>query len=96
MKYFAVTREHGSSWNESLPMSEQRNYSQHSDYMGTLFDKGFVILGGPIGDGKRILLIYNTEDEKLLQTWLADDPWTPLDVLKTIKIEPWEILIKKD
>jgi hypothetical protein len=55
-----------------------------------------TILGGPIGDGKRILLIFNTEDEKVLETWLADDPWTPIDVLKTIKIEPWEILLGKD
>jgi uncharacterized protein len=96
MQYSAVTREHGSAWNESLPMSEQTQFTQHSDYISTLLDKGFVVLGGPIGDGKRILLIYNTEDEKVVEKWLADDPWTPIDVLKTIRIELWEILLRKE
>ena len=61
--------------------------------MDGLVDDGFVILGGPLGDGKKVLLIVAAENEQELATRLADDPWTPLGVLRTTSVERWEILL---
>ena len=42
-------------------------------------NEGFVILGGPLGDGeRRFLLIFNTDSAKTIETRLAPDPWTPM------------------
>lgn len=95
MKYFAVTRECGPAWNASLPMREQKQWAEHAAFMNSLVYEGFVILGGPLGDGSRILLIVNSDSEKTIETRLAADPWTPMRLLQLTRIEPWEILLEK-
>ena len=53
MKYFVVTNEHGSAWNESRSLIEQEGWAEHAAFMNKLVDEGFIVLGGPIGDGSR-------------------------------------------
>jgi len=96
MKYFAVTRERGPAWNASLPMREQEQWKEHAAFMNSLADEGFVVLGGPLGDGeRRFLLIFNTDSTKTIERRLAADPWASTRLLQTTNIEPWEILLKK-
>ncbi len=62
--------------------------------MDALADDGFVILGGPLGDGEEeFLLIIAAESEQAIEVLLADDPWTPLRLLRTASVERWEILL---
>ncbi len=62
--------------------------------MDALADDGFVILGGPLGDGEeKFLLIIAAESEQAIEVLLADDPWTPLRLLRTASVERWEILL---
>ena len=94
MKYFAVTRVPGPSWDTSLPMRRQKNWKEHAEFMDALADEGFVVLGGPLGEGeKRFLLIFHAESEKAIRARLAADPWTPTKMLRITRIKPWEILL---
>ena len=93
MKYFVVTEEHGSAWNASRSMREQEEWDEHAAFMNKLVDEGFVVLGGPLGDGSRTLLVVNAESESRVEIRLAADPWMSMGLLKIRKIESWEILL---
>jgi uncharacterized protein YciI len=92
--YYAVLRERGENWDARLPMRQQEQWEEHATFMDALVDDGFVILGGPLGDGeKKFLIIMAAENEQAIEIRLADDPWTPLRLLRTASVERWEILL---
>ena len=92
--YYAVTRERGERWDASLPMREQEKWDEHAEFMDALVDDGFIVLGGPLGDGEeKFLLIINAESEQEIYARFADDPWTPMGLLRIVKVERWEILL---
>lgn len=91
--YYAVIRERGENWDARLPMRQQEKWDEHAAFMDALADEGFVVLGGPLGDGEKILLIIDAESEQEIAARLADDPWTPLGLLRIAKVERWEILL---
>ena len=92
--YYAVLRERGENWDTRLPMRQQEQWDEHAAFMNALADDGFVVLGGPLGDGEKIfLLIIAAESEQAIEARLADDPWTPLGLLRIAKVERWEILL---
>jgi uncharacterized protein YciI len=91
--YFAVIRERGITWDQAWTMREQALWTEHAAFMDALVNDGFVVLGGPVGDGTRIMLIVDADSEESIFTRLAVDPWTPLGLLRIISIEPWQILL---
>jgi uncharacterized protein YciI len=91
--YYAVIREMGENWDARLPMRQQEHWDEHAAFMNALADDGFVVLGGPLGGGEKILLIIDAESEQAIEARLADDPWTPLGLLRIAKVERWEILL---
>jgi uncharacterized protein YciI len=91
--YYAVLRERGENWDARLPMRQQELWDEHAAFMNALVDDGFVVLGGPLGGGEKILLIIDAESEQAIEARLADDPWTPLGLLRIAKVERWEILL---
>ena len=52
MIYYAVTRERGENWDARLPMRRQAKWDEHAAFMDALADEGFIVLGGPLGDGE--------------------------------------------
>jgi hypothetical protein len=50
---FAVTMESGANWDSSRSRRQQDGWDEHAAFMDGLVDEGFVVLGGPIGDGER-------------------------------------------
>ena len=94
MPYYAVTRERGDSWDVSLPMRAQAGWDEHAAFMDALADEGFVVLGGPLGEGERILLIVDAEGPQQIVARLAGDPWTPAGLLRIASIEPWQVLLR--
>jgi uncharacterized protein YciI len=75
-------------------MRQQEHWEKHAAFMDALADNGFVILGGPIGDGEeQFLLIMSADSVQAIEVRLADDPWTPLRLLHTAWVERWEILL---
>ena len=68
--------------------------------MDGLLEGGFVVLGGPIGDGEKAMLVVEAADEEEVRGRLGPDPWAPMGVLeigstqpRTIRLEsrPWAI-----
>ena len=96
-RYFVVVRERGDKWDPSLPMPEQELWEAHAEFMNGLVDDGFVVLGGPVGDGHphRALLIVDAATETEVRERLAADPWSP-QLLTIASIEPWTILLGPD
>jgi uncharacterized protein YciI len=94
--HFAVIRRRGANWDDSRPMREQAGWPEHAAFMDALAEEGFVVLAGPLGDGTtlhRALLIFDADSEDAIHARLADDPWTPAQMLTTELIAPWKILI---
>jgi uncharacterized protein YciI len=90
-KFYAVTERQGAKWDQSRARREQDNWDEHAAFMDTLVQDGFVVLGGPLGNGDEVLLIIRAESEARIEARLAEDPWLPMDVLSIAKIERWQI-----
>ncbi|TMD00941.1 MAG: hypothetical protein E6J05_02600 [Chloroflexi bacterium] len=91
--YYAVIRERGDSWDPARSMPEQERWAEHAAFMNALAAERFIVLGGPLGESDRILLIINADSEEAIETRLAADPWTPMGLLRIAKVEAWEILL---
>jgi uncharacterized protein YciI len=89
--YFAVSRRWGTAWDRSRPLREQHQWAEHAAFMDELFDEGFVVLAGPLGDGA--LLIIDADSENTVRARLEEDPWSPTQMLTTAAVDRWEILL---
>lgn len=93
MAYHVVTEERGPGWDPALERDDQRGWDAHADFMDALADDGFVVLGGPVGDGLLVLLVVDAPDEDAIRARLAADPWMD-DILRIASIEPWHIRLR--
>lgn len=98
MAYFVVISEQGPAWVDSVPMREQGDWAGHAVFMNALAEDGFVVLGGPIGDGARhrARLIVRSNTEQDVRNRLADDPWAQMGLLTIESIEEWEVLLSNE
>jgi uncharacterized protein YciI len=93
--YFAVTRERGPSWDDARPMREQDGWHEHAAFMDALADEGFVVLGGPVGDGdRRFMFAVDAPSDVAIRARLAADPWEHTNQLTTVDVQPWQILLR--
>jgi uncharacterized protein YciI len=95
--YFLVERAKGAAWDHGKPRREQAAWGAHAAFMDTLADDGFVVLGGPIGegDGDNALLVIDAEDEAAIRARLAEDPWGE-DMLTIASVRPWSVWLRAD
>jgi len=95
--YFLVERAKGSDWDHSRLRREQDGWAEHAAFMDALSEQGFVVLGGPVGegDGDNALLVVDTPDEVAVRARLAEDPWGE-EMLRTESIRPWSVLIRAE
>ena len=93
--YYLVRLARGPAWDHSQPRRNQRGWAEHAAFMDELTEDGFVILGGPVGEGEGedTLLVVNAEDEATIRARLADDPWTN-DLLTMKSVEPWSVWLR--
>lgn len=92
--YYAVLRERGENWDAKRPMRQQEQWEEHAAFMDALAEEGFIVLGGPLGEGEKLFLhIMAAESEHAIEARLANDPWTPVQLLRTASVERWEILL---
>jgi uncharacterized protein YciI len=75
-------------------MREQAGWDEHAAFMDGLAAEGIIVLGGPLGDGSRAMHVVEAASEEEIEGRLAEDPWTPMRLLRTRSIEPWEILLR--
>jgi uncharacterized protein YciI len=94
--YFLVKRAHGVAWDPTRLRREQRGWDEHAAFMDDLLDGGFVMLGGPVGegDGDYALLVVEAESAAEVRARLAEDPWGE-EMLATESVEPWTIFLRR-
>jgi uncharacterized protein YciI len=73
--FFVVLRRTGPEWDASRPLEEQSGWTEHAAFMDGLVDAGFVVLGGPLADEQRVVLVVSAESEDAVRATLARDPW---------------------
>jgi uncharacterized protein YciI len=91
--YQLVTRVKGPAWEPSLQMREQREWAAHAAFMDRLADAGFIVLGGPVGDQDRFLMVCEAPDEATVRLRFADDPWVGMGLLEIASVERWTVLL---
>lgn len=89
-RYFVVLRRTGPDWNPSLALEEQSGWSEHASFMDRLVDDGFVLLGGPLADEIRVVLVVRAESEAAVRETLARDPWSETH-LRLDSVDAWTI-----
>jgi hypothetical protein len=93
--YFLVERRRGPAWNRSRGSREQKGWDAHAVFMDALADEGFIVLGGPVGEGNGdyFLFVVDARDEEEIRERFAHDPW-PEDVLRIASIQPWSVWLR--
>jgi uncharacterized protein YciI len=93
--YFLVERGKGPAWDHNQGRREQNGWAEHAAFMDALAEEGFIVLGGPIGegDGENTLLVIDAEDEAAVRARLAEDPW-PQELLTIESIRPWSVWLR--
>ena len=77
-------------------MRGQDAWEEHAAFMDALADEGFILAGGPLGtedDAPRVMHVLEAADAVTVELRMADDPWTPMGLLRTVSIEPWTVLL---
>jgi hypothetical protein len=77
-------------------MQEQPAWSEHADFMNGLATSRFIVLGGPLGDGERVLHIVEAGSADLVRERFAQDPWERMALLRTESVESWTVLLDRD
>jgi len=91
MANFAVRLVHGPGWDPSRPIRDQDGWDEHAAFMDGLVDDGFIILGGPVGDGEQTLHAVEAADENEIKARLDWDPWAAAGLLQVGTIEHWAL-----
>jgi hypothetical protein len=87
--FFVVLRRSGPCFDHSKALEEQSGWDVHAAFMDGLVDVGFVVLGGPLADG-RVVLAVEAGSEEAVRATLARDPWSGTHLLLEA-VEPWAI-----
>jgi|SRR5215472_8429198 len=91
MANFAVRLVHGPGWDTARPIREQDQWDDHAAFMDGLVHDGFIILGGPVGDGAETLHLVVAAAVSEVEARLAADPWAVAGMLRIGVIEPWAL-----
>jgi uncharacterized protein YciI len=72
-------------------MEEQVDWRGHADFMNQLVGEGVILLGGPLIATRDVLLIFRAGNEAEIDARLAADCWTVKGLLRTVRIDPWQL-----
>jgi uncharacterized protein YciI len=96
MPRYVLIRERGSGWDWSKPMRKQAAWDAHAAFMDRLADEGFILAGGPLGtedEAARVMHVVEAPHADAVEARMAEDPWTPMGLLRSLSIEPWTVLL---
>ena len=91
--FFVVQRRSGPRYDASRPLEEQSGWPAHASFMDGLVDAGFVVLGGPLADEHRVVLVVSAESEDAVRDTLARDPWSGTHLLVD-SVDRWTIRLE--
>jgi uncharacterized protein YciI len=95
--YYLVELSKGPAWDRSRGRREQVGWDEHATFMDALAEEGFIILGGPIGEGEgeNVLHIVDADGEATIRARLAEDPWSG-HLLRVESIRPWSVWVRPE
>jgi uncharacterized protein YciI len=88
--FHVVVRRSGPAFDHDRPLEEQSQWDEHAAFMDGLVAAGFVILGGPLVDGVRVVHAIEAADEDEVRATLARDPWSGTHLVVEA-VEEWTI-----
>jgi hypothetical protein len=88
--YVVALRRSGSDYVASRAPEEQTGWVEHAAYMDGLVTDGFVVLGGPLADEERVVLVVEAGSEDEVRSRLAADPWHETH-LRIEAIDRWTV-----
>jgi uncharacterized protein YciI len=88
--YFVVARRSGPEWDASKALEQQSGWIEHAAYMDRLVDDGIVVLGGPLDDEHRVILVVEASSEDGARGVLDADPWSQTHLVVD-SVERWTI-----
>jgi uncharacterized protein YciI len=93
---FVVIHAKGPSWDPVKLRREQAEWDEHAEFMDKLTTEGFIVLGGPLGegDGDDAMLVINAPDEETVISRLSEDPWKGSEILVVKAIQRWTIFLE--
>lgn len=93
---FIVLQAKGPSWDPTRLRRAQAQWDEHAEFMDKLTAAGFVVLGGPLGegDGEDALLVIDAADEDAIVSRLRADPWSQAGILEIKEIKRWTIFLE--
>ena len=89
MFHVVVTRS-GPEWQAGRALEEQSGWVEHAAFMEELVGAGFIVLGGPLSDERRVVHVVESESEDAIRETLTRDPWNETH-LQVESVEPWTI-----
>ena len=88
--FLVELQQSGSQFDPARPLEEQSGWTEHADFMDGLVEDGFILLGGPVAGGPRVVHVVEADSEEQIRARLAEDPWSETH-LRVASIEPWTI-----
>lgn len=88
--YLVTLTRSGPEWDRSKPAEEQAGWGAHAAFMDDLVERGVIILGGPLGDEHRVMLVVDAISAETVHAVLANDPWSDSH-LHVDAVEHWTI-----
>jgi uncharacterized protein YciI len=92
--FFAVRLQRGGPWDWSRDLREQDGWDEHAQFMDSLVDAGFIVLGGPLAGEREILHAVSAPSEQAVRERLAMDNWHQNGMLTIKSIEAWTVLLR--
>jgi uncharacterized protein len=95
---FIVLQAKGPAWDPNKPRRVQAQWDEHAAFMDKLTADGFVMLGGPLGegDGEDAMLVVDAADEAAVRAMLKHDPWSKSAILEIKSIQRWTIFLEAE
>ena len=88
--FHVVISQSGPEWNPALPLEQQSGWDEHAAFMDGLVAHGLIVLGGPIGNERRVVHVVEADSDEDVRTAFAADPWHESH-LHIEAIEPWTL-----
>lgn len=88
--FFIVERRTGPEWDPSQPLEGQSGWLSHAAFMDGLVDDGVVVLGGPLADERRVVLVVEAASESEVRVVLGRDPWSHTHLVVE-SVDAWTI-----
>ncbi|UCH66546.1 MAG: hypothetical protein JSW63_05315 [Ignavibacterium sp.] len=90
-KTYILLFDPGPNWGDTKEIEEQNYWNEHVKFVDNLFDKGKVVITGPIVDYDRIVIIYEAKDESEIRITFKDDPFLKNGILFLESVMEWKV-----